>query len=97
MTFEILQSKPYENWFASLRDQQARARVNVRIRRLALGNLGDVRSVGSGVSELRINFGPGYRVYFVIRNISTVILLVGGDKSTQARDIKHALRLAKDL
>ncbi|WVN42652.1 type II toxin-antitoxin system RelE/ParE family toxin [beta proteobacterium MWH-UniP1] len=97
MTIEILQSKTYENWFASLRDSQIRARINIRIRRLSLGNPGDVRPVGSGVSELRIDYGPGYRVYFVNKNKTTVILLGGGDKSTQQQDIDKAIQLAKHL
>jgi len=80
-----------------LKDRQARAHINTRIRRLSLGNPGDVKSVGQGVSELRIDYGPGYRVYFVQRGETLVILLAGGDKRTQERDIKIALDLAREL
>ncbi len=94
---EIRQTDVYAQWFSSLRDRQARARIDIRIRRLSLGNPGDVRPVGEGVSELRIDYGPGYRVYFVQRGQTVVILLAGGDKSTQDRDINAALRLAREL
>jgi len=80
-----------------LKDRQARAHINTRIRRLSLGNPGDVKSVGQGVSELRIDYGPGYRVYFVQRGETLVILLAGGDKRTQERDIKIALDLTREL
>jgi len=80
-----------------LRDIRARARILVRIERLASGNPGDVKAVGEGVSELRINYGPGYRVYFKRRGQKVIVLLAGGDKSTQAKDIKPALRLAQNL
>jgi len=92
---EIRQTETYAEWFADLRDRQARARIDVRIRRLSLGNPGDVRPVGEGVSELRIDYGPGYRVYFVQRGSTLVILLAGGDKRTQNRDIQTALDLAR--
>lgn len=94
---EIRQTEVYFRWFDSLRDRQARARIDARIRRLSLGNPGDVNSVGEGVSELRIEFGPGYRVYFVHRGQTLVVLLAGGDKHTQDRDIKKALKLAREL
>jgi putative addiction module killer protein len=94
---EVRQTDEYERWFESLRDQTARARVLVRIRRLSLGNAGDVRPVGEGVSEMRIDYGPGYRVYFVSRGEELVILLAGGDKRTQARDIEVARELARGL
>lgn len=84
-------------WFKGLRDRQARARIDVRIRRLSLGNPGDVKSVGEGVSELRIDYGLGYRVYFVHQGQALVALLAGGDKDTQDRDIKTALDLAREL
>ena len=93
---EIRQTETYADWFASLRDRKARARIDVRIRRLSLGNPGDVRPIGSGVSELRIDYGPGYRVYFVQRGPMLIILLAGGDKRTQERDIKKALELARE-
>jgi putative addiction module killer protein len=92
---EIRQTEAYAEWFASLRDQKARARIDVRIRRLSLGNPGDVKPIGSGVSELRIDYGPGYRVYFLQRGPMLIILLAGGDKGTQDRDIKKALELAR--
>ena len=92
---EIRQTETYADWFDSLRDRKARARIDVRIRRLSLGNPGDVRPIGSGVSELRIDYGPGYRVYFVQRGPMVIILLAGGDKRTQERDIKKALELAR--
>lgn len=94
---EIRQTETYAKWFASLRDRRARARIDVRIRRLSLGNPGDVRPIGSGVSELRLNYGPGYRVYFSQRGPMLIILLAGGDKGTQDRDIKKALELARTL
>ena len=94
---EVRQTDVYAQWFDSLRDRQARARILARIRRLSLGNPGDVRPVGEGVSELRIDYGPGYRVYFVQRGQTLVVLLAGGDKRTQARDIKAALDLARGL
>jgi putative addiction module killer protein len=94
---EVRQTNVYDQWFANLRDLQAKARINARIRRLSLGNPGDVRPVGEGISELRIDYGPGYRVYFVQRGQSLVVLLAGGDKSTQDRDISTALDLAREL
>jgi len=94
---EIRQTQVYARWFESLQDRRARARINARIRRLSLGNPGDVRPVGEGVSELRINYGPGYRVYFVQRGQTLVVLLAGGDKNTQDRDIRAALELAREL
>jgi putative addiction module killer protein len=92
---EIRQTDTYTDWFAALRDRQARARIDIRIRRLSLGNPGDVKPVGEGVSELRIDYGPGYRVYFVQRGKTLVVLLAGGDKRTQDSDIKTALELAR--
>lgn len=89
----IRQTTIYEAWFAGLRDERARARIDVRIKRLALGNAGDVKPVGEGVSELRIDYGPGYRVYFVQRGSEIVLLLCGGDKRTQDRDIREAQSL----
>lgn len=87
----------FAQWMDALRDLQARARVQARIERLAAGNPGDVEPVGEGVSELRINYGPGYRVYFKKQGRELIILLAGGDKSTQTKDIKAALRLARNL
>jgi putative addiction module killer protein len=94
---EVRQTGEYAEWFKGLRDRQARARINTRIRRLSLGNPGDVKPVGEGVSELRIDYGPGYRVYFAQRGETLVILLAGGAKRTQVRDIKTALQLARSL
>jgi len=94
---EIRQTETYFQWFDSLRDRQARARINARIRRLSLGNFGNVKPVGESVSELRIDYGPGYRVYFIHRGQTVVILLAGGDKRTQDRDIRKALKLAREL
>ena len=87
----------FAQWLDELRDIRARARVQARIQRLAAGNPGDVKPVGEGVSEMRINYGPGYRVYFTRRGNEVVILLVGGDKSTQDTDIKTAQGLARNL
>ena len=92
---EIRQTETYAEWFSSLRDRHAKARIDIRIRRLSLGNPGDVKAVGEGVSELRINYGSGYRVYFVQHGQTVVILLAGGEKRTQDRDIKTALELAR--
>ncbi len=94
---EIRKTEVFVAWLDSLRDIHARARVLIRIERLATGNPGDVKPVSEGVSELRIDYGPGYRVYFKKRGRELVILLAGGDKNTQTRDIKKALRLAKEL
>jgi putative addiction module killer protein len=94
---EIRKTDAYVQWIDSLRDIQARARIFVRIERLAAGNPGDVKAVGEGVSELRIDYGPGYRVYFTKRRREIVILLAGGSKATQTADIKTALKLAKNL
>jgi putative addiction module killer protein len=94
---EVRQTTAYAEWFAGLRDRQAKTRVDIRIRRLSFGNVGDVKPVGEGVSELRIPYGPGYRVYFVQRGDLLVVLLAGGDKSTQDRDIRRAKELARDL
>ena len=94
---EISKTVLFAEWLDGLRDLRARARVQVRIERLATGHVGDVKPVGEGVSELRIDYGPGYRVYFTKRGTAVVILLAGGDKRTQAADIKAALRLARNL
>ncbi len=84
-------------WFDALRDRAAKIRIDLRIRRLSLGNPGDVKPIGDGVSELRVNFGPGYRIYYVQRGGEFVVLLAGGDKSTQAQDIREAKTLAREL
>ena len=93
----IRKTEVFAQWLDGLPDLQARARVQARIERLAQGNPGDVKPVGEGVSELRINYGPGYRVYYKQRGRELIILLAGGDKRTQAKDIKTALRLARNL
>lgn len=94
---EVRQTEVFARWFDDLRDRQARARILVRIRRLSLGNPGDVRPVGGGISELRIDYGPGYRVYYTHMTKSRAILLAGGDKRTQAKDIELARSLARKL
>ncbi len=94
---EVRQTEAFAAWLRNLPDRQARARVQVRLDRLRLGLSGDTRPVGEGVSELRIDYGPGYRVYHVRRGRELVILLAGGDKRTQERDIRKAIQLARDL
>jgi len=94
---EIRKTEAYAKWLDGLRDIHGRARILARVERLAAGNPGDVKPVGEGVSELRIDYGPGYRVYYKQKGRAVVILLAGGDKRTQARDIKTALRLARNL
>ena len=94
---EVRKTEVYVKWLDGLRDIRARARVLARVERLAAGNPGDAGPVGEGVSELRINYGPGYRVYYKQQGREFVILLAGGDKGSQSRDIKAALRLARNL
>ncbi|BBO81558.1 type II toxin-antitoxin system RelE/ParE family toxin [Desulfosarcina ovata] len=94
---EIRKTETFAKWLDGLNDIRARARILVRIERLAAGNPGDVKPVGEGVSELRIDYGPGYRVYYKKRGSKLIILLAGGDKRTQSKDIKFALRLAQNL
>ena len=94
---EVRQTELFTRWFAGLRDRRARRRIQARIDRLEIGNPGDVKPVGDGVSEMRIDSGPGYRVYFVQRGNTLVILLAGGDKGTQERDIAAARKLARML
>ncbi|MGK7941609.1 MAG: type II toxin-antitoxin system RelE/ParE family toxin [Crocosphaera sp.] len=94
---EVRQTEIFANWFKRLRDRRAKARIQARIDRLEIGNFGDVSPVGEGVSELRIHYGPGYRVYFVQRGLLVVVLLCGGDKSSQNSDITKAKKLAKQL
>lgn len=94
---EIRQTEVFARWLNGLRDSRAYGRILARIRRLSLGNPGDVKPVGEGVSEMRIDYGPGYRVYFVRRGTEVVILLAGGDKRTQDRDIATALELGRQL
>jgi len=94
---EIRLTDLFSKWLHGLRDRQARARIQTRIDRLQLGLVGDAKPVGKGVSELRIDYGPGYRIYYTQREQRLVILLAGGDKSTQEKNIKTALKLARDL
>ena len=95
--FEVRKTEIFAQWLDSLEDTRARARVLVRIERLAAGNPGDVKPVGGGVSEMRIDYGPGYRVYYTRAGRALVVLLVGGDKTTQDADIKLAIELARKL
>lgn len=95
--FEIRKTNDFADWFDGLRDQTTRARIQARIDRMERGNFGDVAPVGEGVSEARLHFGAGYRLYFVQRGETLVVLLAGGDKRTQANDIQLALELARQL
>jgi putative addiction module killer protein len=95
--FEIRQTELFLRWFEGLRDRKAKARIQARIDRLEIGGFGDVAPVGEGVSELRIHYGPGYRIYFVRRGSVVIILLCGGDKSSQDTDIEKAKVIAKQL
>ena len=94
---EVRQTERFARWLEDLRDLRARARVQARIERLIGGNPGDIKPVGSVVSELRINYGPGYRVYFKQKGSTLIILLAGGDKASQPRDIDEALSLARQI
>ncbi len=93
---ELIRSATFDRWLSGLRDRRAVARIAARLDRMAAGNPGDVQQVGEGISELRINYGPGYRVYFIQRGPVLIILLCGGDKSTQSKDIKQAKVLAEE-
>ena len=93
----VIQTRAYKSWFDGLRDRQAQKHILVRIGRLERGNFGDVRPVGEGISELRINLGPGYRLYMTRRGPEIVLLLGGGDKSSQSRDIQAAKHLVKEI
>lgn len=95
--FRVRQTSDFADWFAALADARAKQRIAARIVRIEAGNFGDCRSVGSGVSELRIDVGPGYRVYFTLRGLELVILLCGGDKGSQRRDIARAQALATEV
>ena len=97
LMIEVRQTDEFSGWLRRLRDANAVARITGRIRRMEMGNPGDSRSVGQGVQEMRIDYGPGYRVYYVHRGAEIVILLCGGDKRTQQQDIKKALRVAETL
>ena len=93
----IRQTSQFRLWLSDLRDRDARSRINTRLRRIEIGNIGDVKSVGGGVSEIRINHGAGYRLYYTQRGTELIVLLCGGDKSSQIRDIKNAKILVKDI
>ncbi|WP_105404954.1 type II toxin-antitoxin system RelE/ParE family toxin [Neorhizobium sp. T7_12] len=94
---EVRKTATFSKWFSELRDHNARMRIVTRIRRMEIGNLGDVKPVGEGVSEARITYGPGYRLYFIQQGQEIIILLCGGDKSTQSRDIASAKQMAKEI
>lgn len=94
---EVRQTETFAQWFRKLRDRQAKSRIMVRIRRMELGNPGDVKSVGSGLLEARISYGPGYRLYYIMEGDALIILLCGGDKSSQSRDIKMAREMKDSL
>jgi putative addiction module killer protein len=96
LMLQIIESQTFQDWISTLKDREGRARINDRIMRLAAGNFGDTRSVGGGVEELRFKFGPGYRVYFLRKGNRIVVLLAGGDKGTQIKDISRAKALAQD-
>ena len=94
--FELVKSATFDAWFRDLRDVRARARIAARLDRLAEGNFGDTKAVGHDISELRIDYGPGYRVYLMQRGSTLVVILVGGDKRTQPADIRRARRIAAE-
>jgi putative addiction module killer protein len=95
--FEVIESAAFQAWMSELRDRQARSRIAARITRIAQGNLGDWKAIQGAVNELRIDYGPGYRLYFTRRGAKVILLLCGGDKRTQAGDINRALKLVKEL
>ena len=95
--FEVRQTESFANWLEGLKDHRAIARIDIRIRRLSLGNMGDAKSLGEGLSEMRVDYGPGYRLYFTRRGERIVILLCGGDKKRQSADIARARLLLKEL
>jgi len=95
--YSVYKTNVFIEWFDALKDQTAKNKIRIRIDRIELGNLGDRHTVGEGVSELRITYGPGYRLYYVIRGRMIIILLCGGDKGTQTKDIKLAKKLAKGV
>ena len=94
---EVRQTSVYSEWFADLRDRTAKVRIDIRIRRLSLGNPGDFKPVGEGVFEIRVDHGPGYRVYFIQKADVYIVLLAGGAKSSQEKDIRNAKALAREL
>lgn len=94
--YELFKSEPFDRWLDNLKDRQAKARIEMRLRRLSLGNMGDAKFLRDNVHELRVDYGPGYRVYFTRRGALIILLLCGGEKSTQDTDIKRAITLAND-
>jgi putative addiction module killer protein len=94
--FEITQSETFRNWLSGLKDRKAVAKINARLSNMSLGNLGDVKPIGEGVSESRINYGPGYRIYFKQNGPVVVVVLAGGSKRTQQKDIKTAKNIANE-
>lgn len=95
--YTVYKTNIFAEWFDSLKDQTAKNKIRIRIDRIEMGNLGDHHTIGDGVSELRITYGPGYRLYYIIRGRMIIILLCGGDKGTQTKDIKTAKKLAKEV
>lgn len=95
--FDLVETKQFVSWLASLRDKKARGRIIGRLERLSFGQFGDVKPVGNGISEIRLDFGPGYRIYFRQRGSVVILLLIGGDKVSQARDIQRAKRIADEF
>ena len=93
---DIVESATFKRWIRSLRDRRAVARLNARLRNASLGNFGDTKPVGDGISEMRVHYGPGYRLYFLHRGTTVIVLLCGGDKDSQQRDIARAKRLVLD-
>ncbi|MBN2035464.1 MAG: type II toxin-antitoxin system RelE/ParE family toxin [Chitinispirillaceae bacterium] len=94
---QLQKTELFDGWLHSLRDVRAKAKILVRLKRAELGNLGDVKNIGKGILEMRIDYGPGYRMYFTRKKGNIVLLLIGGDKSSQARDIKKAQQLASEI
>lgn len=97
MTYTVIETETFTDWLNRVQDRRAKALINVRFDRLRRGLLGDVKSVGDGVSELRIDHGPGYRIYFVTRQQTLIVLLCAGDKGSQSRDVARAKALAQDV
>lgn len=97
LVYSLLKTVEFERWIKKLRDPKAKARIVARMISAELGNLGDVSPVGSGISEMRIHYGPGYRVYFTLRGKELIVLLIGGDKSSQRKDIERAKLIADEL
>ena len=96
MEFQLIESESFRRWFDRLRDPEAVARIDARLTRVTVGNLGEVRNLGSGLLEMRIHYGPGYRIYFIREGRSVIMLISGGDKSTQQSDIARARALAEE-